>query len=46
MGIDAELNCSTPAGCVVRETTPNSFGTGFNDAGGGVWATQFDVTGV
>ena len=45
-GTDADLDCSTPAGCVVRESTPNSFGTGFNSMGGGVWATQFDVSGV
>ena len=46
IGVDADLDCSTPSGCVVRESTPNSFGTGFNDVGGGVWATQFDVTGI
>lgn len=45
-GTDDSLNCSTPAGCVVHETAPNSSGTGFNNVGGGVWATQFDVTGV
>jgi hypothetical protein len=45
-GVDGNLDCSTPAGCVVGESTPNSFGTGFNNAGGGVWATQFDVSGV
>lgn len=45
-GVDDSLDCSTPAGCVVHETTPNSFGTGFNNAGGGVWATQFDVNGI
>lgn len=45
-GVDGDLDCSTPAGCVVSESTPNSFGTGFNNVGGGVWATQFDVSGV
>lgn len=45
-GTDDDLDCSTAAGCVVHETTPNSFGTGFNNAGGGVWATQFDVSGI
>ena len=45
-GVAVEPDCSTPSGCVVREVTPNSYGTGFNDAGGGVWATQFDVTGI
>ena len=45
-GVDDDLDCSTAAGCIVRESTPNSFGTGFNDVGGGVWATQFDVSGI
>ncbi|TFY83334.1 hypothetical protein EWM64_g679 [Hericium alpestre] len=39
-------DCSQGSGCVVAETKPNSFNAGFNDAGGGVWATQFDVEGV
>jgi len=45
-GNDAGLNCSTAPGCVVHEVAPNSFGTGFNNVGGGVWATQFDVSGI
>lgn len=45
-GFNDNLDCSVPAGCVTHETTPNSFGTGFNNVGGGVWATQFDVSGV
>lgn len=40
------LDCSTGAGCVVKETAPNSYANGFATAGGGVWATQFDVTGI
>ncbi|EPQ53437.1 hypothetical protein GLOTRDRAFT_116915 [Gloeophyllum trabeum ATCC 11539] len=43
---EADLDCSIAAGCVVAETKPNSFLTGFAEAGGGVWATQFDVSGV
>ena len=39
-------NCSDGSGCTVRETKPNSFGAGFAGAGGGVWATQFDVSGI
>ncbi|OCH92531.1 hypothetical protein OBBRIDRAFT_791129 [Obba rivulosa] len=39
-------NCSAVAGCTVAEKQPNSFGAGFDSAGGGVWATQFDVTGI
>ena len=46
MGMDDGLDCSPATGCVVKENTPNSFGTGFNDVGGGVWATQFDVSGI
>lgn len=39
-------DCSTAAGCVVKETAPNSYGAGFAQAGGGVWAAQFDVQGI
>ncbi|TFK67584.1 hypothetical protein BDN72DRAFT_842854 [Pluteus cervinus] len=39
-------DCSQPAGCLVSETKPNSFGIGFNNAGGGVFAAQFDVSGI
>ena len=39
-------NCANGPGCTVRETKANSFGAGFASAGGGVWATQFDVSGI
>ncbi|KAH9942419.1 concanavalin A-like lectin/glucanase domain-containing protein [Epithele typhae] len=39
-------NCSAGSGCTVHETKPNSFGQNFANAGGGVWATQFDVSGI
>lgn len=51
-GKQSGTNCSAGAngdpsvGCTVVETRPNSFGEGFNDNGGGVWATQFDATGI
>ena len=38
-------DCSQGTGCVVAETKPNSFGAGFAEAGGGVFAAQFDVSG-
>ncbi|KAJ3892012.1 glycoside hydrolase family 16 protein [Lentinula edodes] len=41
-----QTNCSTGAGCVVQEKKPNSFGSGFAQAGGGVFATQLDVSGI
>lgn len=44
-GMSGQLNCSTDEGCTVTETAPNSFGAGFNNAGGGVYATQFDISG-
>lgn len=44
-GEDA-ADCSTSAGCAVAETKDGSFGQGFADNGGGVFAAQFDVTGV
>ncbi|KAI6039626.1 glycoside hydrolase family 16 protein [Pisolithus marmoratus] len=39
-------DCSQPSGCTVIETSPNSFQIGFAAAGGGVWATKFDSTGI
>ncbi|GJE89020.1 glycoside hydrolase family 16 protein [Phanerochaete sordida] len=39
-------DCSVAAGCTVVEKTPNSYGEAFASVGGGVWATQFDVTGI
>ena len=45
-GSDTATDCSKGSGCVVAERKPNSYGAGFAAAGGGVWATQFDVTGI
>jgi len=45
-GTDGSLNCSTGAGCIVAEASSNSAGSSFAQAGGGVWATQFDASGV
>ena len=45
-GVNGGLDCSTAVGCIVHESTPNSSGAEFNDVGGGVWATQFDVNGI
>jgi len=39
-------DCSVPAGCVVAETKPNSYGAGFAQAGGGVYAAQLDTSGI
>ena len=44
-GNTVEGDCSTPEGCTVSETQQNSYQSGFAAAGGGVWATQFDVSG-
>ncbi|KJA23116.1 glycoside hydrolase family 16 protein, partial [Hypholoma sublateritium FD-334 SS-4] len=45
-GLSDQLDCGVEAGCTVRETAPNSFGSGFNSAGGGVYATHFDASSV
>lgn len=39
-------NCTSASGCVVRETAANSFGAAFAAAGGGVYAMQYDVSGI
>lgn len=45
-GVTLERDCSTPQGCLVAETKPNSYGPSFTAAGGGVFAAQIDATGV
>ena len=45
-GADCSAGTSSAIGCGVQETKANSFGEGLNDAGGGVWAAQFDVAGI
>ena len=45
-GRNAGQDCSTGSGCVVVQTEQNTYGPGFAAAGGGVWATQFDVSGI
>ncbi|KAI0092215.1 concanavalin A-like lectin/glucanase domain-containing protein [Irpex rosettiformis] len=39
-------NATSKSGCTVPEKQPNSYGESFASAGGGVWATQFDVSGI
>ncbi|KAI9058710.1 glycoside hydrolase family 16 protein [Trametes sanguinea] len=45
-GTTGNTNCSTDAGCTVAEKQSNSFGESFASAGGGVWAAQFDSSGI
>ncbi len=45
-GSTSATNCSTDAGCTVAEKQENSIGSGFASAGGGVWAAQFDESGI
>jgi hypothetical protein len=45
-GKDAAPNCATTTGCTVVETTQNSWGESFAANQGGVWATQFDKSGI
>ncbi|KAJ7085963.1 concanavalin A-like lectin/glucanase domain-containing protein [Mycena crocata] len=44
--IKHDCNDTTASGCTVAETKENSFGPGFNNAGGGAFGLQFDVAGV
>ncbi|KAI0354274.1 hypothetical protein OH77DRAFT_1426345 [Trametes cingulata] len=45
-GADCSAGANSSIGCTVVETQPNSFGDGFNSHGGGVWAAQFDTSGI
>ncbi|KIY48424.1 glycoside hydrolase family 16 protein [Fistulina hepatica ATCC 64428] len=46
LGTSEEVDCSQASGCTVIENKENSAYTGFVEAGGGVWAVQFDVAGI
>ena len=39
-------NCSTTSGCTAQDKSDKSYGDAFSNAGGGVWAAQFDTTGI
>ena len=39
-------DCSNGSGCTVLEKKDGSYGQAFAAAGGGVWATQLDTTGI
>jgi hypothetical protein len=45
-GTNNSPNCTDGTGCTVLETNQNSGGAAFANAQGGVWATQFDVSGA
>lgn len=45
-GTSSLVDCSQASGCLVAENAPNSFQSGFAAAGGGVYAAQFDYTGI
>ncbi|KAK0192326.1 glycoside hydrolase family 16 protein [Armillaria mellea] len=45
-GATTQTDCSLSSGCTVLELKENSLYTGLAEAGGGVWATQFDVSGI
>lgn len=45
-GTDGDGDCGTTTGCVVTDKSTASFGEAFATAGGGVWATQFDSSGI
>ena len=45
-GTNSSPNCTDGPGCTVLETNLNSAGPAFANAQGGVWATQFDVSGA
>ena len=45
-GTNVNSNCTDGTGCTVAETNLNSTGAAFANAQGGVWATQFDVSGT
>ena len=45
-GTNLASNCTDGTGCTVAETNLNSAGAAFANAQGGVWGTQFDISGA
>ncbi|TBU38093.1 concanavalin A-like lectin/glucanase domain-containing protein [Dichomitus squalens] len=45
-GTDCSAGTNSSEGCTVIETQSNNAGAAFASAGGGVWAAQFDVSGI
>ncbi|KAF9524068.1 concanavalin A-like lectin/glucanase domain-containing protein [Crepidotus variabilis] len=45
-GTNCAANETGNQGCGIRAATSNSFGAGFNSAGGGVYAMKWDSTGI
>ena len=45
-GFNIDTNCSMPSGCTVGMNAQNSYMSGFASAGGGVYATQYDSSGI
>lgn len=45
-GFNIDTNCSTASGCTVGMNAPNTYMSGFASAGGGVYATQYDSSGI
>jgi len=46
VGFNIDTNCSMGSGCTVGMTSQNSYQAGFATAGGGVYATQYDTSGI
>ena len=45
-GMDCTSYPGHNSGCGVTDANTNSYGKAFADAGGGVWVTQFDTSGI
>lgn len=45
-GTMGPTDCSQDAGCTVIDTRNNSFGQNFDQNGGGIYAAQFDTSGI
>ena len=46
IGFALQPDCSQDSGCTVDEMKPNNLQEQFAAAGGGVWATEFDSSGI
>lgn len=46
LSTDCNANDNGNAGCGVQDPSTDSFAAGFANAGGGVWATLWDTTGI
>ena len=45
-GSQGSADCSSSSGCTVKDKSPSSSGSGFNDGGGGIYAMEWTAKSI